>query len=283
METEFFGYRKGAFTGADDDRDGFFQAAARRHAVPRRGRRPAAGDAGRSCCARSRSARVRRSARPPRSRSTCASSARRTRTSALSAGRPVPPGPLLPPQRDRAPRAAAARAPRGHAGARERVLERLARDAGVGRRRACRATRSAHLSRYRSRATCASSRICSSARSRCRATRCSMSTTWGCPSRCSTDSAAPELDLIADRRRGRGRIRARRRADGADRGAAAERPRRAYLDERRARHPRARARAPRFNRTAAAISLGISFRQLRYRMQRLDVNVGGDAGGAERE
>ena len=27
MESEFFGYRKGAFTGADDDRDGFFQAA----------------------------------------------------------------------------------------------------------------------------------------------------------------------------------------------------------------------------------------------------------------
>src|SRR5207249_4732073 len=27
MESEFFGYRKGAFTGADADRDGFFQAA----------------------------------------------------------------------------------------------------------------------------------------------------------------------------------------------------------------------------------------------------------------
>lgn len=29
MESEFFGYRKGAFTGADKDRDGFFQAAHR--------------------------------------------------------------------------------------------------------------------------------------------------------------------------------------------------------------------------------------------------------------
>ena len=28
MESEFFGYRKGAFTGADSDREGFFQAAA---------------------------------------------------------------------------------------------------------------------------------------------------------------------------------------------------------------------------------------------------------------
>jgi two-component system response regulator PilR (NtrC family) len=27
MESEFFGYRKGAFTGADADRNGFFQAA----------------------------------------------------------------------------------------------------------------------------------------------------------------------------------------------------------------------------------------------------------------
>jgi two-component system response regulator PilR (NtrC family) len=29
MESEFFGYRKGAFTGAEKDRDGFFQAAAK--------------------------------------------------------------------------------------------------------------------------------------------------------------------------------------------------------------------------------------------------------------
>ena len=27
MESEFFGYKKGAFTGAEQDRDGFFQAA----------------------------------------------------------------------------------------------------------------------------------------------------------------------------------------------------------------------------------------------------------------
>ena len=39
----------------------------------------------------------------------------------------------------------------------------------------------------------------------------------------------------------------------------------------------------RFNRTAAGISLGLSLRQMRYRMARLNVNVGGDPGGAERE
>jgi two-component system response regulator PilR (NtrC family) len=39
----------------------------------------------------------------------------------------------------------------------------------------------------------------------------------------------------------------------------------------------------RFNRTAAGISLGLSLRQMRYRMARLGVNVGGDAGPSERE
>jgi len=39
----------------------------------------------------------------------------------------------------------------------------------------------------------------------------------------------------------------------------------------------------RFNRTAAGASLGLSLRQMRYRMARLGVNVGGDGGGADRE
>ena len=39
----------------------------------------------------------------------------------------------------------------------------------------------------------------------------------------------------------------------------------------------------RFNRTAAGISLGLSLRQMRYRMARLNVNVGGDPIGAERD
>ena len=39
----------------------------------------------------------------------------------------------------------------------------------------------------------------------------------------------------------------------------------------------------RFNRTAAGLGLGLSLRQMRYRMARLGVNVGGDALGLERE
>jgi two-component system response regulator PilR (NtrC family) len=39
----------------------------------------------------------------------------------------------------------------------------------------------------------------------------------------------------------------------------------------------------RYNRTAAGVSLGLSLRQMRYRMARLNVNVGGDFGGSERD
>ena len=39
----------------------------------------------------------------------------------------------------------------------------------------------------------------------------------------------------------------------------------------------------RYNRTAAGSSLGLSLRQIRYRMARLGVNVGGDLSGAERD
>jgi two-component system response regulator PilR (NtrC family) len=39
----------------------------------------------------------------------------------------------------------------------------------------------------------------------------------------------------------------------------------------------------RYNRTAAGASMGLSLRQMRYRMARLGVNVGGDSGGTERE
>jgi two-component system response regulator PilR (NtrC family) len=39
----------------------------------------------------------------------------------------------------------------------------------------------------------------------------------------------------------------------------------------------------RCNRTAAGASMGLSLRQMRYRMARLNVHVGGDGGGSERE
>ena len=46
MESEFFGYKKGAFTGARRGPRRLLPGRQRRHAVPRRGGRPAAADAG---------------------------------------------------------------------------------------------------------------------------------------------------------------------------------------------------------------------------------------------
>ena len=78
VESELFGYKKGAFSGAQTRSPGPRPRGRRRHAVPRRDRRPAGELAGRAA-ARAAGARGhagRRDAR--RSRSICASSPRRT-------------------------------------------------------------------------------------------------------------------------------------------------------------------------------------------------------------
>ena len=54
LEAEFFGYRKGAFTGAADDREGFFPSGQRRHLVPRRNWRSAARHAEQAAAGRAR-------------------------------------------------------------------------------------------------------------------------------------------------------------------------------------------------------------------------------------
>ena len=72
FESELFGYERGAFTGASAARAGWFEQAARRHHLPRRDRRAAAGACRPSCCARCRKARWCAWAASAKCGSTCA-------------------------------------------------------------------------------------------------------------------------------------------------------------------------------------------------------------------
>ena len=115
MESEFFGYKKGAFTGAEQDRDGFFQAA---HGgtlfLDEVADLPLA-----------MQVKLLRAIQEKRVRKVGATqedpvdvrmiSATHQDLARLVEAAQVPPGPVLPAERDRAQDAAAARVPRGHA------------------------------------------------------------------------------------------------------------------------------------------------------------------------
>jgi two-component system response regulator PilR (NtrC family) len=114
MESEFFGYRKGAFTGADSDREGFFQAAnGGTLFLDEVADLPLHMQVKLLRAIQEKKVRKVGSA-PPKSRSMCASSRQRTASSRIASTPAVPPGSLLPPERDRAEDAGAARAPGRH-------------------------------------------------------------------------------------------------------------------------------------------------------------------------
>ncbi len=132
LESELFGYMRGAFTGAAVSKLGLFEEARRRHAVPRRDRRDARrapGEAPARAPER-RGAPARRDAGGHHRRARHRGHARRPR-GAHQRGH-VPRGPVLSPQRHPGRAAAAARAPRGHPGAR-RAFPRRGRAGKLGR------------------------------------------------------------------------------------------------------------------------------------------------------
>jgi two-component system, NtrC family, response regulator PilR len=282
LEAEFFGYRKGAFTGANDDREGFFQAANGGTLFL-----DEIGDLPLSMQSKLLRAIQERSVRPVGAVTEQPVDVRILSATHKELGAEVQAGQFrqdlyyrlnviqirVPPLRERL---------EDLMGISERVLERLARDAGVWP--APRLTRDAlvHLSRYPF-----PGNVRELENLLHRAVALSGAEELdvydlGLPESVFTDSAAQELDQIAT---------AAETAIDVSRGQARMTPVEEplpndlakYLDDverdilvRALEHHR-------FNRTAAGISLGLSLRQMRYRMARLNVNVGGDAGGAERE
>ncbi len=282
LEAEFFGYRKGAFTGANDDREGFFQAANGGTLFL-----DEIGDLPLSMQSKLLRAIQERSVRPVGAVIEQPVDVRLLSATHKDLGAEVQLGQFrqdlyyrlnviqirVPPLRERLEDLMVVS---------ERVLERLARDAGVWP--APRLTRDAlvHLARYPF-----PGNVRELENLLHRAVALSGAEELdvydlGLPESVFTDSARAELDpLSADP--------ADRAADAA-RGAAllaVEEPLPSdlakYLDDverdilvRALEHYR-------FNRTAAGISLGLSLRQMRYRMARLNVNVGGDSGAGDRE
>ncbi len=282
LEAEFFGYRKGAFTGANDDREGFFQAAHGGTLFL-----DEIGDLPLSMQSKLLRSIQERSVRPVGAVTEVPVDVRLLSATHKDLGAEVQAGQFrqdlyyrlnviqirVPPLRERL---------EDLMGISSLVLERLARDAGVWP--APRLTRDAlvHLSRYPF-----PGNVRELENLLHRAVALSGSEELdvydlGLPESVFTDSAAQELDQIASAAESAIEV-----ARGQGRMTPVEEPLpndlAKYLDDverdilvRALEHHR-------FNRTAAGISLGLSLRQMRYRMARLNVNVGGDAGSADRE
>ena len=279
LEAEFFGYRKGAFTGAMEDREGFFQAANGGTLFL-----DEIGDLPLAMQSKLLRAIQERSVRPVGAVSEVPVNVRLLSATHKDLAAEVHTGNFrqdlyyrlnviqirVPPLRERLEDLVAIA---------ERVLERIARDAGVSP--PPRLTRDAlvHLTRYPF-----PGNVRELENLLHRAVALSGGEVidvydLGLPESVFTDSAAQELDLITENTRGDV-------VQAAHQVLAPMVPIEEPLPNDLERHldhverdilVRALERH-RFNRTAAGASLGLSLRQMRYRMARLGVNVGGDSG-----
>ncbi len=281
LEAEFFGYRKGAFTGAMEDREGFFQAANGGTLFL-----DEIGDLPMPMQSKLLRAIQERSVRPVGAVAEVPVNVRLLSATHKDLAAEVLAGQFrqdlyyrlnviqirVPPLRERLEDLVSIS---------ERVLERIARDAGFSP--PPRLTRDAlvHLERY-----AFPGNVRELENLLHRAVALSGGDTidvydLGLPDSVFTDSAAQELDLITENTRGDVLQAVRELAPMVPIEEPLPDDLERHLDQvERDILVRALERH-RFNRTAAGASLGLSLRQMRYRMARLGVNVGGD--GADRE
>ena len=281
LEAEFFGYRKGAFTGAMEDREGFFQAANSGTLFL-----DEIGDLPLAMQSKLLRAIQERSVRPVGAVAEVQVNVRVLSATHKDLAAEVQLGQFrqdlyyrlnvieirVPPLRERLEDLVAIS---------EHVLERIARDAGVSP--APRLTRDAlvHLERYPF-----PGNVRELENLLHRAVALSGGGPidvydLGLPESVFTDSAAQELDLITGNTGDDALQAARELVPMAPIEEPLPNDLETHLDAvERDILVRALERH-RFNRTAAGASLGLSLRQMRYRMARLGVNVGGD--GFDRE
>jgi two-component system response regulator PilR (NtrC family) len=284
LEAEFFGYRKGAFTGAMEDREGFFQAANGGTLFL-----DEIGDLPLSMQSKLLRSIQERSVRPVGAVAEVGVNVRLLSATHKDLAAEVHAGQFrqdlyyrlnviqirVPPLRERIEDLVAIS---------ERVLERIGRDAGVSP--PPRLTRDAlvHLQRY---PFPGNVRELENLLHRAVALSGDENIDvydLGLPESVFTDSAAQELELITEN--------TRHDMLPLPRDLAPMTPVEEPLPSDLAEHLDAIERdiliraleRHRYNRTAAGASLGLSLRQMRYRMARLGVNVGGDTGiTSERE
>ena len=283
LEAEFFGYRKGAFTGAMEDRAGFFQAANGGTLFL-----DEIGDLPLPMQSKLLRAIQERSVRPVGAVSEVPVNVRLLSATHKDLGAEVQAGQFrqdlyyrlnviqirVPPLRERLEDLVSIS---------ERVLERIAKDAGVST--PARLTREAlvHLQRYSF-----PGNVRELENLLHRAVALSGGEVidvydLGLPETVFTDTAALELERIMGQTDAEVLNATRALAPMEPIEEPLPHDLAAYLDNVE-RDILVRAlELHRFNRTAAGAGLGLSLRQMRYRMARLNVNVGGDAGGSERE